>query len=75
MLRSFALLGLVLAGCAPAAPGAQVAAPVAYAAPVYANPMPYSHIDPAPFMNQNSAPQPVNTTCYPIGMYVNCRSY
>jgi hypothetical protein len=71
MLRSsVALAGLLLAGCttAPAAPGA-------YRAPAYVNPMPYSHIDPAPFMNHNQPPPQTNTTCYPIGMYVNCRSY
>lgn len=76
MLRSsVALAGLALvAGCAPVQPGA-APAPAVYQAPVYASPMPYSRIDPAPFMNQNSAPTPVSTTCYPIGMYVNCRSF
>jgi hypothetical protein len=66
MLRSsFALAGLVLAGCA---------APSGYSQPVYVNPMPYSQIDPAPFMRQEQA-APRNATCYPVGMYVNCTAY
>jgi hypothetical protein len=68
-------VGLVLvAGCGYNPPATSLA-PQAYAAPVYVNPMPYARIDPAPFMNQNRPSPQVNTTCYPIGMYVNCRSY
>jgi hypothetical protein len=67
MLRSsFALAGLVVvAGCVP----------TGYNQPVYVNPMPYSQIDPAPFMRQQPQEQPRNATCYPVGMYVNCTAY
>jgi hypothetical protein len=72
MVRSsVALAGLVfVAGCttAPVSPGA-------YSAPVYVNPMPYSHIDPEPFMNHNEPWVGTNTTCYTIGTNVNCRTY